>query len=193
MREYVSERAVEIPFVLEHTRGPAVLDVGKDRTGHYTEVMENRGFVVESVDPYDTVATFSAHFEYLECLGPTRWYNTVLFLSSLEHFDLSGENLALARNDIYCICKARTMLAPGGVIIVTVPFGKLSVPGDFIQWDAKRVERVVQYCGVCVLEQRVMLRGAGDEWLVGSMYQCADVLYGDDGRGANAVYMGVWQ
>lgn len=193
---YVSERTVEVPWILERARGPMLLDVGKDSTGWYTRDLESKGFVVESVDPHNKGAYYKTRFERLD-VGEKQ-YNTVLFLSSLEHFDFSHQNLAMASMDIYCICKARAMLAPSGVIIVTVPFGKLSMPGDFVQWDAERVGRVIQYSGVRVLEQRVMLRNDDDEWEDDdewsevSMHDCGDVLYRDDGLGANAVYMGVW-
>lgn len=191
---YVSERVVEVPFVLENARPPTVLDIGRDRTGEYTRALEDNGLFVESVDPNDRKATYRIEFEHLNIPGnPGKRYDTVLFLSSLEHFNYSLQNLSLADNDIYCISKARTLLAPGGIIIITVPFGKEYIPGDFIQWSKQRVDRVVRYCGIHVLKGMVMRCDDNDDWSIVREDECADVQYRTDGRGANAVYMGVWQ
>lgn len=187
-----SERIVEVPFALQYAKGPLVLDVGKDRSGDYTRKLEDRGITVRSVDKYDTSATWNTDFQEL---GIDLKFNTILFLSSLEHFDHSLYNLATCKTDVFSICKARSMLwDENSVIIITVPLGREYIAGDFIQWSIGRVERIVDMCDIKVLRKEVHCRDAYvDRWKAAGHIDVKDLDYRTDGAGANAVYMGVWR
>ena len=190
LSKYGNERDIEIPFVLEHVRGPLVLDVGKDKVG-YTQALEDMGYTVEACDPDpNSGATYSERFE--EC-WPTQRYDTVLFLSSLEHFVPTVQNMLSLESEIYCVCKARLLLKEHGVLIITVPFGEEKLHGDFIQWSPTRLWMIKQAVKAnLIVEQYAKWRGAN--WVACEPVECEGVAYhANRAGGAGAVYMGVWQ
>lgn len=189
--KYGNERDVEVPFALRWCKGH-VLDVGKDKVG-YTEELLKKGCTVKSCDPDP-----NSHADYpckYDDLVTNEIFDRVLFLSSLEHFDNSETNLKRANRDIYYIRKARGLLNPvNGIIVITVPFGKEYIAGDFIQWGRDRVRQVQAFSGVYVVVEEVHVYRDNawelfENWSLGLL----DNLEYRTKIGASAVYLGVWK
>jgi hypothetical protein len=185
---YGNERDIEIPFLLKNVKGPMILDVGKDKVG-YTPMLEARGYTVESVDPDPSMkATYPGLFQDI---WPPKTYDTVLLLSSLEHFDFSVYNLQSMQTDLYNLAKARLLLSKQGVIILTVPLGAEKIYGDFIQWSPDRVRMVRRAIRAKVITQKYA-RWDGQEYVFCEPQDCEGIEYRAS-IGAGAVYMAAWR
>jgi len=167
-----------------------VLDVGKDKVG-YTRTLEEMGYTVDACDPDpNSRATYPERFE--DCIT-TKVYDTVLFISSLEHFSPTVRNMSSLESEICCIAKARLLLKEWGVIIITVPFGEERLYGDFIQWSMTRLRMIKRAVAANTITQ-MFYKWDGEKWLVCGPEDCEGVEYQSNGAGgAAAVYMGVWR
>jgi hypothetical protein len=194
-----NERDIEVPFLLDCIRGTRVLDVGTDRDDYYTSVLRSRGMEVVTCDPWDGAhADYPVHFLDLPDIGK---FDTVLLVSSLEHFSPHEDNLIGCLDDIDVINKALGMLSPEGVILITLPFGKERIyddggKPDFIQWNEDRVRYVQDTCEIAVIREEVYYYVA-EGWAMlerASWGICDDLEYRAHGaRNAAAVYCGVWK
>lgn len=194
-----NERQVEVPFLLSHVKECKVLDVGKDRDDLYIPTLCSRGIQVVTCDPWESArADYQMTFQDMPI---DSLYDTVVFLSSLEHFDPSEENLLDMQTDILCIDKARRILNPDGRIIVTLPFGKSRIyydggGPDFIQCDEPRL-RYVQKCSGVSVQHEIVFRYSDGEWtpvIPGEWKLLGDLEYRANGaRNAAAVYCGAWR
>lgn len=126
-----SERTVEIVFVQEMLRkyvtsGDSVLDVGGIPTS--SEIMKQYRETISDLSVLYKVCDFRGG-EYrgdFVCLEISENFNFVIFLSSLEHFPQCTESDVVYRDgyDVKGYLKALSILKPGGLILLTVPFGK---------------------------------------------------------------------
>lgn len=127
-----SERTVEVQFIAEVTKkyyqpNDVIIDVGG--------VPTNGGFLK---DFYDFIKTNNVDYrvsDFRPCEYPGDFvqydfkdekFDTVIFLSSLEHFPQCTESDVVFREnyDRKGYEKALSILKPGGYIYLTVPFGK---------------------------------------------------------------------
>ena len=131
----VNERIVEQPFVfgaLSQVPPPArVLDVGGAEStvalsmaslGYDVTVVDPRGYPV----PHPRLAIEA---KPLHELGPDH-FDVIVALSAIEHFGLGyyGDPRAAARRlDLEAMSDIRRRLAPGGLLVLTVPVGPASV------------------------------------------------------------------
>lgn len=194
-----NERDIEVPFLLDHVRNGRVLDVGADRGDYYTSSLKSRGIEVVTCDPWEAArADYPVHFLDMPDVGK---FDTIIALSSLEHFAPYEDNLIGCLDDVDVVNKMLGMLAGGGVIIVTVPFGKEKIyydgeRPDFIQWNRERVQYVREVCEVAALQEEVHYYVASG-WvkLLPDNWDLCDTLeYRSNGaRNAAAVYCGVWK
>ena len=189
-----NERVVEVPYLLNHVVGAYLLDIGADRGDYYTSALKERGVRVVTCDPWA-----GAHADYpvrFEDLKTDEKFDTILLLSSLEHFDNSDDNLHYAETDVSVIRKCREMLTPNGRIIITVPFGKEYIHDDFIQWDNNRLAYVKWMCEI-VPDHELVARWDSGEWtpvLPNEWRLLRDLEYRANGAlNAAAVYCGVWR
>jgi Caenorhabditis protein of unknown function, DUF268 len=65
----------------------------------------------------------------LDELEPAAPFDAALALSSVEHFGLEGYDTTLRdpRGDIDALRRLRELVRPGGLLVLTVPFGERSV------------------------------------------------------------------
>lgn len=193
----MSERDVEIPFMLKHVKGPRVLDVGVDRSG-YTSTLCDMGHTVDGVDPAPPgECKFKMVFAHVP---ETEKYDSVLLISSMEHFYPTPENTETCKDDIETISKAIRMLNPDGRIIITVPCGESylhvwgsspNVGADFIHYSLEKLRYIMEKCGVAPVIQEIS-RVFEKKW--STIESAPDARYGGHGAdNAEAVYMGVWE
>jgi len=193
----MSERDVELPFMLKHVKGPRVLDVGVDRCG-YTDNLCNMGFMVHGVDPAPPgECKYMMIFAHVP---ETEKYDSILLVSSIEHFCATTENLDTCGYDIETISKAIRMLNANGRIIITVPFGESylhnyeaspSPSRDFIHYSLEKLRYIMEKCGVVPVIEEIS-RVFEKKW--STVESAPDARYGGHGAdNAEAVYMGVWE
>lgn len=181
-----NERVIEVPFVIDHCCGK-VLDVGQDKVG-YTEALRQKGCEVKSCDMVGT-PDYLCRFEDLIT---DEKFDVVLFLSSLEHFCPDDVNLYLREYDAYQICRCGYFLNTNGIIVITVPYGREYIAGDFIQWSFDRVRKVQELSNTRVLYEEIYL-WQDEKWHYTPMMSLDAINYHDNGAmGAAAVYLGIW-
>ncbi|HET7840558.1 MAG TPA: class I SAM-dependent methyltransferase [Terriglobia bacterium] len=130
MTVHVSERIVEIPFVLANLRaskGSTVVDLGCTESSLSLE-LANRGFRVLASDlrPYGfshpnlTVLTGNFATSSVE----ENSVHAVIAVSTLEHIGLNSyEKQSMMISDHAVVQKVRSVLKPGGQFLLTVPYG----------------------------------------------------------------------
>lgn len=132
----VNERIVEMPFAFAALSGlerpSRILDIGGSEStialslaslGHDVTLVDPRGFPVEH--PRLTVQSVVLD-DLPEDEEP---YDAVLAVSAIEHFGLGAYGLpdSQRRLDMEALTIVRRLLRPGGLLVLTVPFGAPSV------------------------------------------------------------------
>ncbi len=156
-----AERAVEIPIVLDflarqYSGGEDLLEVG-NVLQQYEEALGNptylrprriidkfeRGKGIENIDVMD--------------LDPAKKYKTIISISTLEHIGQhatpNGEFGEIhdridREAPLKAIAKVYDQLEIGGCALITVPFGKLTAGGWYIQFSQEYQERLVTAYGI---------------------------------------------
>ena len=89
-------------------------------------------------------------------------FELIIAISVIEHIGRDN-NIYLgsaqrdprqADGDLRAVSALGTLLAPGGRLLVTVPFGAAEDHGWFIQYDARRLERLADASGLTMAEAR---------------------------------------
>lgn len=135
----VNERIVEQPYVFAAAAGlgrPArILDVGGSEStvalslaclGHEVHVVDPRGYRLEH-------PLLHAHAMRLDELSTDLRFDAAVALSSIEHFGLGsyGQALQPERLDHAALRDIHERLAPGGLLVLTVPCAEKSSQDDF--------------------------------------------------------------
>jgi SAM-dependent methyltransferase len=190
----MSERNVEIPYLYNNIKNNSkILDVGVDRVG-YTDYLLGMGCQVFGCDPCRTDCAYPIKFQDMT---EDEKFDVVILLSTLEHFDISNKNVFDAQTEIDAINKARRILNPDGIIIITVPYGIGKVYGDFIQWDYNRLELVKNRANVKTIDECIfkceLINGYVEDWKLSDRVKTKDCEYFTERGHASAVYMAIWQ
>lgn len=141
----MSERAAEIPWAIANTVGP-VLDVGCAESTY----LDNLAGPVDGIDvrePKRTMAALRRFYRGDICTFPLpRSYATVLAVSTIEHIGLAckayGTVADDADGDRHALEGCLAATAPGGQVLVSVPFGKPGHHGWFRQYDLDGLGRL---------------------------------------------------
>lgn len=136
----VNERIVEQPFVFGALAGLSpsarILDVGGSEStvglslatlGHAVTVVDPRALPL--AHPNLTHAACRLD----ELPAPATRFDAAVVLSAVEHFGLEhyGLDWTDARADIAALTRLRELVAPGGLLVLTVPFGEEPSVDDF--------------------------------------------------------------
>ncbi len=135
----VHERIVEVPFVYRHTaalaKGAKLLDIGcAESTVAFS--LASMGYSVTAVDQRGYPLQHPNLFVVQESLqnwdGPSEKVDAVLCLSTLEHLGLKAYQSTSedSKLDVKALALFRRWLKPGGLLILTAPFGHSEV-SDF--------------------------------------------------------------
>jgi SAM-dependent methyltransferase len=188
----VDERAIEIAWVLARYRGePRVLDVGSANAERaYLEALLELAPGVVGVDLVAaSIPGLDLRVGDLRRLSfPSRSFDAVLCISTLEHVGCSQERYGLnAEQDAGGILAAlreiERLLADDGYALITVPCGREEDHGWFVQHDRPGWNRLVAAAGLIVSEQELYELGRAG-WRLGHDDQSA---YGERGPAASAV------
>jgi SAM-dependent methyltransferase len=149
------ERVVEFPWLLVQGLGGRMLDAGS--TLNHPHIVERCLELVDSmtittITPEPT--TFTDHgvsYDYSDLRElPFRdnWFDTVVCASTIEHIGMDGTvygNEAPRADDPEReqrrgLAELRRVLAPGGLLLLTVPFGRFEDHGWLVQFDGRRLD-----------------------------------------------------
>ncbi len=147
----VNERVVEIPFVMAALAGlpldARVLDVGADEST-LSFSLASLGYRVTALDLNGyplTHPNLTALAKPLEEFESEDAFDAVICLSSIEHFGLGhyGPDSADLDADVQALERVRGMTKPGGLLVLTTPFGEASVSDFQRVYDSDGLERLL--------------------------------------------------
>lgn len=167
----VNERVVEVPYV--HSRllslpsGSRVLDFGATES-ELSLVAASHGYDVTSVD----LRTYPLEHPNLRCLvgpaedldDPAEPYDLIVSLSALEHVGLGsyGEDTKTLDLDRQLVERFRSWLRPGGLFVLTVPYGRWEVTPTQRIYDDAHLD--VLLAGWDTLHRQVVRRRSATVW-----------------------------
>lgn len=147
--QWISERIVEIPWVLSRLQpGLRTVDIGCSESIYLGEVIDRVGFLYG----IDTRPCPFRHrkfrFRRLNIARGTPFrqgfFSQIICISTLEHLGLKGYgNRRFADGDLRALAELYRILAPGGRLFVTVPFGRREFHGWFKVYDSRGWERLL--------------------------------------------------
>jgi hypothetical protein len=136
----VNERIVEQPFVFRALAGlpgdARILDVGGSEStvglslatlGHRVTVVDPRPYPLR----HRNLAHAGCRLDELP--DPVVRFDAAVVLSAVEHFGLEhyGLEWSDARADLAALARLRELVAPGGLLVLTVPFAEQATVDDF--------------------------------------------------------------
>jgi len=165
-----TERVVEIPWVISRYRGERrVLDIGP-AFAHpvYTQRLSALG--IPELHGVDLSARRIAGMRLSRAdvramPYPEDYFDLILCVSAIEHVGLDNTRYGLedgsaAGGDVAALREMRRVLAPGGRILITVPFGRREVQSWFRQYDLAEWRALIQGGGF--VETELATYGHGD-------------------------------
>ena len=192
----MSERVVEVPWVLSRYRGERrVVDVGyANAPSVYLSLLLRLG-VPEllgldlAVRRVPSLAGVRADLRGMPYEAGSA--DVVLLISTLEHigFDNSvyGGPAEATAGDQQALAEIARVLRPAGRLLVTVPIGVFQDHGWFRQYDEPAWRALVGSAPFDVTEETAY-RATPDGWVASSsITDVADARYGEPGPGASAV------
>ena len=136
----VNERIVEQPFVFAALAGlrdgARIVDVGGSEStvglslatlGHRVTVVDPRAHPLRHPNLEHVASVLD------ELPAPAEPFDAAVALSAVEHFGLEhyGLTAADARLDLAALTRLRELVAPGGLLVLTVPFAERATVDDF--------------------------------------------------------------
>jgi uncharacterized protein DUF268 len=168
----VNERAVELAYVLrafgEVRRGASVLDVGATES-LLSLSLASLGYTVTALDPRPYPLSHP-HLEVvvaeMQRWEPNRTFDAVVCLSTIEHIGLGayGEETDDERADILAMARIRACTAPGGLLVLTTPFGTARTDAFTRVYDRSRLNELL--IGWDVADLTVARRESPTSWIV---------------------------
>jgi SAM-dependent methyltransferase len=189
----LDERVVEYPWVLSRLRERPgrILDAGSTfSTGLVLDLpwMQGRDLVIYTLATDVVVRRWGVRFVYgdLRALALRDGaFETIACISTLEHvgmaqsfaYSAARPNPAARPDDaLVALVELRRALAPGGRLLLTVPFGRREDHGWLQQFDPVGIARLVEaFAGQVVDEAYYAYSGNG--WQRAHLDACADVSY----------------
>lgn len=168
----VNERIVEVPFAMRALGrvpvGSRVLDFGSSESTLALS-LATMGYRVTALDlrPYPfehpNLRSVASPLEAWD--APPGGFDAVLCVSTVEHVGLGwyGEDGSRENGDALAMRRLRELLAPGGICVLTVPYGAWSVDDVQRRYDAAHLDSLVD--GWEVLERMVVEQRDDQTWL----------------------------
>lgn len=113
-------------------------------------------------------------------------YEAIACISTLEHVGFDNRAYAGAEHSagedsdfLKVMTELRRVLRPGGVLLLTVPFGRSDDLGSFRQFDRDRLESAITAFGPTVTDDRRFYRYTDIGWTLSDADSCAESEYVD--------------
>jgi len=166
----VNERIVEQPYVLSAVpAGASVLDVGGAEST-LALALASRGHTVRVVDPrgyplaHPLVSVSACALSELRLEEPV---DCAVVLSAVEHFGLGHYAGSGAGDDRDALMALRSLVRPGGTLVLTVPFGGIArVEGFERVYDLSSLEALL--AGWSVVDRSAAWRVDRVTWVAGT-------------------------
>jgi SAM-dependent methyltransferase len=168
----VNERVVELPYVLRAlARVPAggtVLDVGASES-LVSILLASLGYDVTAIDPrpyplsHPRLEIVTGEVQHWE---PPRTFDAVICLSTIEHIGLGayGEKEGGERADLQAMKRIRDCTAPGGILVLTTPFGTAQTDSFTRVYDRSGLDELLG--GWQIEDLTIATREGATTWIV---------------------------
>lgn len=190
----IDERCIEYPWALSQLSdcGPRLLDAGSALNHEYLlehDLLEDRSTLIYTLapEPY-SLSRHNVSYVYgdlRETLLRDNYFDVVACISTLEHVGMDNTML-YSSQELYQECDSdahlavlkeiRRVLKPGGILLITVPFGKAENHGWMQQFDLARVHRLIDEFGGRVEHERYY-RYLATGWIRTGAEECAECEY----------------
>lgn len=199
----LTDRCIELPWTLSRIKdGPGrLLDAGSALNHRHTlnyQSIKHKDLHIMTLAP-ETNCFWRRQISYL--YGDLRaiptqdsYYDIVSCVSVLEHVGCDNSEYAgpAHREDrpgdfVQVVRELRRVLAPGGVLLFTVPFGRYAHHGWFQQFDLPLLQCAINAFGARQSLEWAFYRSMADGWNVVNPSACADCCYDQEAFTATAV------
>lgn len=151
MKIHFSERIIEIPFVLQnipHNKDIKILEIGCSDSP-ISMHLSNLGYQVAGVSLTD-YPFLHPNFKFykrnfFDCDFKENSFDVVILLSTIEHVGLNvyGNKLIDDEGDIKLMEAVHGVLKPGGIVVLTTPYGRYGVRENYRVYDEKRLNKLL--------------------------------------------------
>ena len=197
----LDERIVEFPWLVAHLQAvPArMLDVGSTLNHEFLltqECFTMRDLTIVTLEPEELCFSqrrISYVYDDARSL-PFRdgWFDEVVSISTLEHIGLDNtrfysQRTAYRENDrssyLLALKEMWRVLKPGGICLLTVPFGQAADYTWFQQFDGTMVDEMIATLSPAQTSE-TYYRYLGGSWRLCTRGECADAMSFHDEPGA---------
>lgn len=167
----VNERVIEYPYIFQRIKpGAKVLDIGCV-SSRLPIQLASLGHEVHGVDVQDYPfrhTNFHFHKEDIFRWNPTEKFDSIILLSTIEHFGLGGYGDSVVEDpDTKAVERITGWLKPGGQTLVTTPFGRPGQTSKHRIYDRARLKRVFEDDKFIWKDERYFQRADGN-WVPSS-------------------------
>ena len=148
-KEWISERVVEVPWVLRHLKkGQRTVDVGCAENAYLGRLFRRVGFlygIVTRPCPFRH-RRFRFRWANIARRTPFRsgFFKQIVCISTLKHIGLKAYgNPPFPQGDLHALRQMYRLLAPDGRLLLTIPFGQREFHGWFKVYDSKQWDRLL--------------------------------------------------
>jgi len=199
-----TERVIEIPWALsKYNGGPRVLEVGCSFAYDNPEYIQGlMSLNIPELHGIDVSSVEAPHFikktaDIRESGYETEFFDFVLCISTLEHVgkdntkyykpiaELPPDRQNPSPPDAEALAEMFRILRPGGMLIVTVPFGKFVDYGWFTHYDSRAISTLFQSIPSASISAEYF-KYTKDGWVPCAAAELADTSYQDNGAPAAA-------
>jgi SAM-dependent methyltransferase len=190
----VDERCVEYPWLFVHlpTTAKTVLDAGSVLNFDYLldhHYFTDRQLHIVTLAPEEQcfwekgISYLFTDLRYL----PLReaYYDVIVCLSTLEHVGLDNRQYTQSQHHTevssgdykLAIQELRRVLKPGGILLMSVPFGRYQNFGNFQQFDSALLAEAISAFGPAQTIDKTFFRYNAQGWQIATEAECAQCEY----------------
>jgi len=190
----LDERIVEYPWILSKLskQGTTLLDAGSSLNHYFilgNEILQKKHITICTYQPESQY--FNQHrinyiYEDLRRL-PIRegWFDEVVCISTLEHidmdnsiygYDLPNHSYEPKKSTEYLkvVGELVRVLKKGGLLLITVPFGKFETHGFFQQFDNEMINSIIDFLSNAGIVNSTYFQYTKSGWILSSRELCSE-------------------